>query len=111
MQEATLPRHLFNDSVDVLVKGHRKADRHVQKILLSPDENEIRLVEVTPKVGYTGAATAFGFSAKPDVGVFFPSNIMLLNPQEWAEFLEGKLSFPPGWAKSPRELKELYSSG
>lgn len=106
----TLPSRLFGESVDVLVKGHRKADRQVQKIFLSPDDSEIRLVEVTPKVGYTGAATPFGFSAHPEEGVHFPSSIILLSPQEWREFLAGQLPLPSGWAKSPDELKELYSS-
>lgn len=91
------------------MSGHSDSDENLEAIYLSPDPEckEIRLVEVTSQVGYTGEAMAFGFGASNKDKVFYPSKIVLLHPQEWEEFKAKKLHLPDGWS---RALKQLWPS-
>ena len=85
-----------------LAKEHRKADKKTILIQYFPDpsEQEIRLLEVSNSSPYTGEIMPFRFGAYPSDGVDYPSVVVLLNPEEWAEVKENKLSLPIGWDQS-----------
>lgn len=83
-----------------LAQRHRENDPQTMKVLLDPDpeENEIRLIEITRSAPTTGQPFAVGFMARPDLGVPFPSSVLLLSPDEWEDVRSGRLPLEPGWS-------------
>jgi hypothetical protein len=85
-----------------LARAHAEADPKTVLVLLDPDPRgkEIRLLEVTRSAPTTGQLLAVGFAARPDLGVAFPSSVLLLSPEEWIDINEGRLELPDGWCRS-----------
>lgn len=85
-----------------LARAHGEADPKTVLVLLDPDprRKEIRLVEVTRGAPTTGQLQAVGFMARPDLGVAFPSSVLLVSPEEWTDIQEGRLELPDGWSRS-----------
>jgi hypothetical protein len=100
----TRPRTYRETAAD-LAGAHRKVDPTTAPILLVPDpeEAEIRLIEVSASAPWSGDVIPFPFDARPDLGIFFRSVVILLDPREWQEVLAGHLSLPPGWDLGTRE--------
>ena len=92
-----------------LVEAHREADSGVSHAFLSRKDNEIRIVEVTDSVGTTNEIIPFRFKSRPDLGVPYPSVIILLSPDELGLLKKDKLKLPKGWGSfkdlSPIEFK------
>jgi hypothetical protein len=55
---------------------------------------------VTRSAPTTGHLLAVGFAARPDLGVSFPSTVLLLSPEEWDAVQEGRLELPDDWSRS-----------
>jgi len=88
-----------------LARAHRDADPATLLVLLDPDPEgkEIRLLEVTRSAPTTRHPFAVGFTARPDLGIPFPSTIFLLSPEEWDDVQAGRLELPDGWSRSRLE--------
>ena len=84
-----------------LARAHREADPETMFVFLDPDpdEKEIRLLEVTRSAPSTGHLLTVGFAARPDLGVLFPSAVLLLSPGEWHDVQAGRLELPDDFCK------------
>ena len=83
-----------------LAMAHRRADDHTTTIKLfynGPQEETVRMLEVTASVPVTGEILPFRFNADIAHGVPYPSEIILVNPLEWQDVQEGRLELPQGW--------------
>jgi len=87
-----------------LAAAHKKADPDIQQIYLIEDHTgrEVRLVEVSTSVGFTGSVMPFRFAARPDLDLPYPSVVILLSPAE-KELLDRKeLELPGTWGPTPQ---------
>ena len=80
-----------------LANAHRASDPKTNIIKLLPDDNEIRLVEVSDAAPTVGEAIPFRFDAYPAKNVDYPSAVILLSQDEWRAVNQGKLPLPSGW--------------
>jgi hypothetical protein len=82
-----------------LARAHRQADPATALIFLEPDpeRREIRLLEVTATAPPTAEPSAVGFAARPDLGIPFPSSIVLLSPDDWAAVRSDRVELCDGW--------------
>jgi hypothetical protein len=85
-----------------LAAAHQAADPETRHIFLNPDpaEREIRLLEVTGSAPTTRELFPFAFAERRDLGINFPSVVLLLSPTEWEEVETGKLPLPGGWDRN-----------
>lgn len=90
-----------------LAQAHRAEDPSTDAIYLSDAEGEVRLVEVSGSVGSSagGEVLPFGFRARPEQGIPYPSVVVLLSPAEWKKIESGALTLPRGWNRD--ELKKI----
>ena len=88
-----------------LARAHREADPGTEIVLLAPDPDgkEIRLLEVTRSAPTIGQPLPVGFAARPDLGIPFPSAILLLSPEEWDAAQAGRLELPDEWGSGRLE--------
>jgi hypothetical protein len=101
-----MPRsRTYRETAEDLAGAHRKVDPTTTTILLVPDpaQAEIRLLEVSASAPWSGDVIPFPYDPRPDLGVFFPSVIILLNPREWQDVEAGRLPLPVGWDLRARE--------
>jgi hypothetical protein len=86
-----------------LAKAHKKADPDIQQIYMVEDPTgmEVRLVEVSGSVGYTGTVMPFRFAARPDLDIPYASVVILLSPEEKALLDRKELELPDAWGASP----------
>ena len=82
-----------------LAAAHRRADKKTTTIKLfpSPQQDVIRLLEVSNGAPTTGEVLSFPFPADAAHGVDYPSVVILLSPEEWRQIEHGDLSLPSGW--------------
>lgn len=82
-----------------LAEAHHAADPETRLIFLNPDpaEREIRLLEVSSSAPTTRELFPFAFAERRDLGINFPSVVLLLSPTEWDEVKTGTLPLPGGW--------------
>lgn len=82
-----------------LADAHRARDPNIVLVMWAPDSNlsEIRLIEVSPESPTTGEILPFRFTARPDLGVHYPSVVVLLSPSEWHDVQAQQLPLPAGW--------------
>lgn len=92
----------MHDVAKYLAEAHRKADKRTCGVWLVPDDNEVRLVEVSQSTHYTGELLPVRFPAKGEVT--YPTVIVLLHPKEFEQVESGELELPFGWA--PRKAWE-----
>ena len=95
-----MPRtRTYLETAEDLAGAHRTVDPSTTRILLLPDpaQAEIRLIEISASAPWSGDVIPFPFDARPDLGVFFPSVVILLHPQEWQDVEAGRLPLPAGW--------------
>lgn len=87
-----------------LARAHRRADPDIQQIYLieDPDGAEVRLLEVSESVGYTGSVMPFRFAARPDLDVPYPSVVVLMSPEEKALLDQKELELPVAWGSPPK---------
>ena len=93
-----------------LAEAHQAADPETRLIFLNPDpaEQEIRLLEVSGSAPTTRELFPFAFTERRDLGINFPSVVLLLSPTEWEEVKTGKLPLPGGWDRN--HLIEVFAS-
>lgn len=87
-----------------LAMAHKRADPEIQQIYMIEDSAgaEVRLLEVSGSVGFTGSVMPFRFAPRPDLDVPYPSVMVLLSPEE-KELLDRKeLELPAAWGPSPK---------
>jgi hypothetical protein len=95
-------------SVDEVAKNlataHKQADPDIREIYLieDPTGKEIRLVEVSTSVGFTGSIMPFRFAARPDLDLPYPSVVILLSPEEKDLLDRRELDLPDAWGPSPQ---------
>ena len=89
----------YRQTAEDLAAAHRRVDPATTRILLVPDpaQAEIRLLEISESAPWSGDVIPFPFGARPDLGIFFPSVVILLNPREWQDVEAGRLPLPVGW--------------
>ena len=91
-----------------LAAAHRDADSDIQEIYFYPDPagEEVRLVEVSGSVGNTGEVLPFRFAARPDLGVPYPSVVVLLSPEEKQALDSKLLALPANWG-NPLDMRRI----
>jgi hypothetical protein len=96
----------LEEVASILANAHRQAEPKTREVYLAPDKTggEIRLVEVSDAVHYTGEVLPVRFRPKGDIT--FPSVVVLLSNREWDEVQAGKLALPLGWGDR-KSLKAL----
>lgn len=95
------------EAAQSLARSHLQEDPATERVMLAAGDGEVRLVEVTPAVGYTGEVLPFAFPPRPEAGVPYRALIVVVNPQEWREILAGKLRLPDGWGAAADLLPVL----
>ncbi|MFI5297487.1 MAG: hypothetical protein ACHREM_05260 [Polyangiales bacterium] len=80
-----------------LALAHREEDPDTKEIFLAESESEVRLVEVSGSVGDSGEVLPFRFAPRPDLGVPYPSVVLLLGEGDWRRMKLGELALPAGW--------------
>lgn len=82
-----------------LAKGHRESDPSTLLIKYFPSNNkEIRLLEVSKTAPTTGEIMPFRFGPDASNGIYYPSIVILLSPNEWEQIQAGGLKLPRGWS-------------
>jgi hypothetical protein len=91
-------RQSYQQTAQMLATAHR-AKEHLTVVMLDPDpsQQEIRLLEVSPATATTRELYPFAFGARPDLGIDYPSVVLLLSPDEWSDVQARRLPLPQGW--------------
>ena len=89
-----MSRKIVEQQARYLAADNYKAEPDIQKVYWFPDDEEVRLVELTPQipVADNGALQPFYFNPSPEDGLPSPSAMALIQPQEF-----GRLSLPKRW--------------
>lgn len=96
----------IRDAATILAGLHTREDPSTSAVYLAEAEDEIRLVEVSGSLDTVGEVLPFRFAANPDMGVEYPSVVVLLSPEEWERVDGGKLKLPRGWG-SAKNLRKI----
>jgi len=106
MANAMPRQRSYRETAQDLADAHRRIDPATTTILLLPDPagQEIRLIEVSARAPRSGDVFPFRFEARHDLGIDFPSVVILLSPDEWADVEAGRLALPPGWDLNLRQV-------
>lgn len=93
-----------NEVAHILARAHKNADPDIVQIFWVEDPKglEVRLVEVSTSVGSTGTVMPFRFTARADLGIPYPSVVVLLSPEELQMLRDQELSLPDAWGPSPK---------
>jgi hypothetical protein len=92
-----------------LVLAHREQDPSVTAVYISPDPNgrEIRLIEVSTELVSTNEIFPVRFTARDDLGIPFPSTVVLISTAEWEALQAGELELPASWNANVQQLRQL----
>jgi hypothetical protein len=80
-----------------LAAAHRAQDAGTSRIMYFPEPGVVRLLEVSTSAPTTGEILPFSFEADRAHNVPFPSIVVLVSPDEWAQIQAGTLTLPAGW--------------
>lgn len=110
MAQAAPAQSEYERTARRLAAAHRASDPDTRFIFLDPDaaEREIRLLEVSASAATTRELYPFAFEERRDLGIDFPSVVLLLSLTEWDEVNLGQLALPQGWDRA--HLVELPAS-
>jgi hypothetical protein len=97
-----------DDVARELATAHKEADTEMHEVFQAEDPSgrEVRLLEVSDSVGNTGVVMPFRFNARPDLGIPYPSVVVLLSREEKTQLDAGELALPSTWGLSPN-LKRI----
>lgn len=85
------------DVAQRMSKRHKSRDPNTVSCWFSPHATRIRLIEVTLSSGTTEEVVPFFFYARPDLDITYDAEIIILSPEEWNMYEQGKLSLPEKW--------------
>ncbi len=87
----------YDEAVKQIATGHRDTDQPPAAVILFPDPQEevIRLLDVTSLVPETGEFYWVRFGATPEVP--FITEIAQVTPAEWESIQHGTMALPAGW--------------
>ena len=97
----------LEDVARELAAAHRAADPATTeiKLFLSPQGDEIRLLEISSSAPTSGEVRPFRFGPDHAQQIDYPSVVILLSPPEWHDVQSGRLALPSGWSTaSARDL-------
>lgn len=83
-----------------LTKLHVKLDKYITNVWLSPDDHEVRLVEVSSLLPSTDNLYVWRYGKDPENGYPFVTALVLASPDEWKMVEDGKLEMPEGWDRA-----------
>lgn len=93
----------------LLLANEHIGNQGTEKVLWAPDDNEVRLVEVSTSVEDRDEVFPFRFSPDhPDVP--YESVVILLGPGDWERVKAKKLALPEGFNVDNLELLREASS-
>ena len=89
----------FKTVANKLAHAHKSEDPQTNAVFVSFDHQlqEIRMVEVSGSVGYTGEILPYRFKARPDLDIPYATSVVLLSEEELTELQGGKLKLPEHW--------------
>ena len=87
----------IDDVAHELAAAHRREDPETREVYFLRAKDEVRLVEVSGSAHSGGEVLPFGFAARRDLGVPYPSVVVLLSPEDWERVRRGELDLPEGW--------------
>ena len=96
----------ISDVARELASAHRAEDPETKSVFLANNESEVRLVEVSGSISSGGEVLPFRFASRPDLGVPYPSVVVLLSEDDWRSVERGDLALPVGWG-SPDALQAI----
>lgn len=98
----------LEETANDLARAHRDEDPDTSRILFSADHEarEIRLIEISESVATTGELLPFRFQARPEEGIPYPSNLIVVSPRDWERVESGELTLPESWG-SPESFVPL----
>ncbi len=82
-----------------LAQLHRENDPETTDVYMIPTVAEVRLLEITGSVGPVGDLLPFRFSARPELGVQYPSVVVLASPDEFERLKRGELLLPKDFGR------------
>jgi hypothetical protein len=82
-----------------LAAHHRAEDPDTQEVFLAESPDEVRLLEISGSIESWGLPEVLPvrFAAKPDAGIPYASNVILLSPEDWAQVQAGTVQLPADW--------------
>jgi hypothetical protein len=100
--KVVLRRKIKNQAL-LLAKDNRQADPSITKVFWFPADDEVRLLELTPKIPTSPDGTVHPYRFGPSLRdkLLFPSAIALIRRGEF-----GQLKLPEGWG-TWQEAEEL----
>ena len=92
-------RHSIEDVAKELAAAHRAADPKTTlvKLFSSPQNDEIRLLEISTAVPAIGEVLPFRFAPHKASQIDYPSIVVLMNPTDWEDVQKDLLRLPVGW--------------
>lgn len=97
------------DVASDLAQAHRNEDPETEEVYLAlgaAPPTEVRLVEISGALSNSGEVLPFRFAPREDLGVPYPSVVVLLGREDWERVKRGELSLPAGWGR-PQDLKKI----
>jgi hypothetical protein len=92
-------------AANALAAMHRQNDPETTAIYRIDRPDEVRLLEVTGSVGAVGDLLPFRFAARPEMGVPYPSVVVLASQHEFDLLQRGQLSLPKDFGHPDELLK------
>lgn len=98
-------REKFERVLSLLVEEHIKTDPTIQAVFFVPNnDDEIRLIEITPSVPPDGKVFPFRFAE--DAAIPYKSLIVLLHPDDWGR--QRELEWPRALDPAVHNLEQLH---
>ena len=89
-----------------LAREHHQADPELVAVWVSPEAQEVRLIEVSRSVATTREIIPFRFAARPDRGLPYPTRIVVVSEEEFALIRSKDLELPDGWNDDLEQLDD-----
>ena len=89
-----MSREIVEQQARYLAADNYKVEPDIEKVYWFPDDEEVRLVELTPQIPISieGEVRPFYFGPSPEDGLPSPSAMAMIQPREF-----GVLRLPAGW--------------
>ncbi|HVT81973.1 MAG TPA: hypothetical protein VHM90_15115 [Phycisphaerae bacterium] len=92
---ADAPENAIRKQAELLAKDNQEAEPSIQAVYWFPDDQEVRLVEITPVVPLNEDDRLHPtyFAPSPEDGLPAPTRMTMIRPEEWRQ-----LRLPAGWS-------------